>query len=122
DRVTGEYVLQQVALKSQGLEVTTRLAKAEDGALTLRNALSSQKEPLNQLLGRAIATEFQVDPIPEITPYETDLAVAHARALGQRPEVRESRLKLKHAELDRRTKKSEFIPDLTLFSRYICPL
>jgi outer membrane protein len=121
DRVTGEYVLQQVALKSQGLEVTTRLAKAEYDSLTLRNALSSQKEHLNQLLGRSITTEFQVNPIPEITPYETDLAVAHARALEQRPEVRESRLKLKQAELDRRSKKSEFIPDVSLSYRYISP-
>jgi outer membrane protein len=121
DRVTSDYVLQQVALKSQGLEVKTRLARTEVDVLTLQNALSSQKERLNQLLGRAIATEFQVSSIPEMTPFEVDLAAAQARALEQRSEVRESRLKLKQAELDRRSKKSEFIPDLSLSYRYISP-
>lgn len=121
DRVTGEYVLQLVALKSQGLEVKTRLARAEYDALTLQNALSSQKERLNQLLGRAITTEFRVSPIPEMTPFEMDLAAAQVGAQEQRPEVREARLKLKQAELDRRVKKSEFIPDISLSYRYISP-
>lgn len=121
DRVTGEYVLQLVALKSQGLEVKTRLAKAEYDALTFQNALSSQKERLNQLLGRAITTEFRVNPIPEMSPFEMDLAAAQGRAREQRPEVREARLKLKQAELDRRVKKSEFIPDISLSYRFISP-
>jgi len=122
DRVTGEYVLQLVALKSQGLEVKTRLAKAEYDALTLRNAVSSQKERLNQLLGRVITTGFRVNPIPEMTPYEMDLAAAQGRAREQRPELREARLKLKQAELDRRVKKSEFIPDISLSYRFISPI
>jgi outer membrane protein len=121
DRVTGEYVLQLVALKSQGLEVKTRLARAEYDALTLQNALSTQKEHLNQLLGRAITTEFRVSPIPEITPIETNLPGAQVQALEQRPETRESRLKLKQAELDRRVKKAEWIPDVSLSYRYISP-
>lgn len=43
DRVTGDYVVQQVALKSEGLEVKTRLAKSEYEATTLRDQLASQK-------------------------------------------------------------------------------
>jgi len=121
DRVTGEYVLQLVALKSQGLEVKARLAKAEHDALTLQNALSSQKENLNQLLGRAITTEFRASPIPEMAPFEVDLAAAQERARAQRPEVKEARLKLKQAELDRRVKKAEYIPDLSLSYRYLSP-
>jgi len=121
DRVTGEYVLQLVALKSQGLEVKTRLARAEYDSLTLQNALSSQKERLNQLLGRAITTEFRVSPIPEMTPLEMDLTGAQVRAREQRPEVREAQLKLKQAELDRRVKKSELIPDISLSYRFISP-
>src|SRR5262245_61702205 len=50
DRVTGEYIVQQVALKAEGLEVKTRLAKTEYDASTLRDQLASQKEQLNQLL------------------------------------------------------------------------
>jgi len=44
ERVTGEYVLQQVVLKSDYLQVQTRLAKAEYEALDLTNRLSTQKE------------------------------------------------------------------------------
>src|SRR2546425_2349237 len=43
DRVTGEYVLQQVVLKSDHLQVQTRLARAEYEALDLTNRLSRQK-------------------------------------------------------------------------------
>lgn len=121
DRVTEERVLQQVALKSEGLEVKTRLARAELETLSLQNAMSSQEERLNQLIGRPITSKFRVSPIPEMTPFEMDLTAAQARALEQRPEVREARLRQKQAGLDRRIKKAEFIPDLSLSYRYISP-
>src|SRR5436190_19484696 len=50
DRVTGEFVLQQVVLKSDHLQVQSRLARAEYEALDLTNRLSTQKEQLNKLL------------------------------------------------------------------------
>src|SRR6266403_648773 len=53
DRVTGEYVLQQVVLKSDHLQVKTRLAKAEYEALDLTNRLTTQKEQLNNDLNSA---------------------------------------------------------------------
>jgi outer membrane protein TolC len=113
DRVTDECVLRQVALKSEGLEVKTRLAKAELETLSLRNSMSSQQERLNQLIGRPITSKFRVSPMPEMTPFEMDLTVAQARALEQRSEAREARLRQKQAGLDRRIKKAEFIPDLS---------
>lgn len=121
DRVTGDYVLQQVALKSQGLEVKAQLAKAEYDALKLRNTARSQKERLNQLLGQPIDTDFVVSPMPALTPFDVDLAAAQARAREQRPELRQALLKRKQAELDRRSKKAEFIPDVSLSYRYISP-
>jgi outer membrane protein TolC len=54
DRVTGEYVAQQVALKTDLMDVQTRVAKAEYEVLTLTNALTAQKEQLNHLLGRDV--------------------------------------------------------------------
>jgi outer membrane protein TolC len=50
---------------------------------------------------------------------ETDLVEARERALTQRPEVREARLKIQQANLDRRAKKSEFIPDVSLTFNYV---
>src|ERR1044071_7779282 len=60
DRVTGDYVAQQVAVKSDSLEVKTRLAKTEYEALNLTNQLATQKEKLNNLLGRDVRTDFRV--------------------------------------------------------------
>lgn len=122
DRVTDQYVLQQVALKSQSLEVKTRLAKAEYDALALRNPLQTQKEQLNSLMGRDLQTEFSVSPVPEATGIETDLAGARKLALEQRPELTEARLKVRQAEYDWRIKKSEYIPDVSLSFSYVSPV
>jgi outer membrane protein len=122
DRLTEEYVTQKVALKSEHLEVKTRLAKAEYQMLTLSNLLATQKEQLNSLLGRDIRTEFTVRPVPEVTGLESDLEAARKFSLEHRPEIRESELRLKQGELDRRAKKLESIPDVSLSLSYLAPL
>jgi outer membrane protein TolC len=114
DRVTGEYVLQQVVLKSDHLQVQTRLAKAEYEALDLTNRLSTQKEQLNKLLGRDLLTDFSVGPVAEATIFEYDISSSRRRALEQRPEPSEARLKIEQAKLDKRLKKSEYIPDVSV--------
>jgi outer membrane protein TolC len=121
ERVTGDYVAQQVALKADDLEVKTRLAKTESEELTVSNRLTTLKEQLNQLLGRDIRTEFRVSAIPESTLFETDLVAARTRALDQRPEIREARLRVQQAELDKRVKKSEYIPDVSMAFTYASP-
>jgi outer membrane protein TolC len=121
DRVTGEYVVQQVALKSESLEVRTRLEKAKYDALTLGDQLATQKEQLNQLLGRATQTEFSVSPVPALSGYETDMAAAREQALQQRPEIKEAQLKIKQAVYERKIKKSEFIPEVGLAFNYVSP-
>ena len=121
DRVTGEYVIQQVALKTEHMDVQTRLAKAEYEVLTIHNQLLAQKEQLNHLLGRDVRTEFAVSSGEETVlavMRETDLVQARERALAHRPEIREARLRVKQAQLDKRIKKSEFIPDVSLTVNY----
>src|SRR6266498_1855990 len=100
DRVTGEFVLQQVVLKSDHLQVQTRLAK--------------QKEQLNKLLGRNVLTDFSISPVAEVTVIEYDISASRRRALEQRPELSEARLKIEQAKLDKRLKKSEYIPDVSV--------
>src|SRR5262249_29989433 len=72
NRVTGDYVVQQVALKADELDVKTRLVKTETEALTVSNQLDTFKEQLNQLMGRDIGTEFRVNPAPELSSFEMD--------------------------------------------------
>jgi outer membrane protein TolC len=121
DRVTGENVAQKVALKADGLEVKTRLAKTETEELTVSNQLATLKEQFNQLLGRDINTEFRISAAPELLSPEMDVAAARTRALAQRPEIREAQLRVKQAELDRRAKKTEYIPDVSLGVTYASP-
>jgi len=121
ERVTGDYVAQQVALKADDLEVKTRLAKTETEELTVANKLSTLKEQLNQLMGRDIRTEFRVATVPEQSSFETDLPTARERALDQRPEIREAKLRVQQAELDKRVKKSEYIPDVSAAITYASP-
>jgi outer membrane protein TolC len=121
DRVTGEYVVQQVALKTELMDVQTRLAKAEYELLTIDNQLLSQKEQLNHLLGRDVNTQFAVSSGEETAlavMRETDLLAARERALANRPEIREAKLRVEQAKLDKRIKKSEFIPDVSLTVNY----
>ena len=114
DRVTGEFVLQQVVLKSDHLEVQTRLAKAEYEAVDLTNRVSTQKEQLNKLLGRNVLTDFSVSPAADATVFEGDISASRHRALEQRPELNEARLRIEQAKLDKRLKKSEYIPDVSV--------
>jgi hypothetical protein len=110
---------QQVALKSDSLEVKTRLAKAEYEALDLTNKLATQKEQLNNLLGRDVRRDFRASAVPDAADFGFDLSSARRRALDQRPELRAGRLKVKQAEVDRRIKKSEYIPDVSLGFTYL---
>lgn len=119
DRVTADNVAQQVSLKADSLEVKTRLAKAEYEALNLTNQLATEKEQLNNLLGRDVRAEFRVAGVPDAGGFETDLALARSRALDQRPELREARLKVRQSEVERRIKKSEYIPDVSLGFTYM---
>jgi outer membrane protein TolC len=124
DRVTEAYVVQQVALKSDQLEVQASLAKAEYEMLTLNNLLATQKEQLNSLLGRDVRTEFVLGDGLETAQFvmrETDLKAARTRALAQRPEIASARLKVGQAKTDKRIKKSEFLPDVSLTVNYLSP-
>jgi outer membrane protein TolC len=125
NRITEAYVVERVALKPDLLDVQTKLAKAEYDLLVLNNLLSSQKEQLNHLLGRDVRTDFNPTPVLETAQFlmrETDLLAARERALEQRPEIREARVKVKQADYDRRIKKSEFIPDISLSFNYLSPI
>ena len=113
DRVTGEFVAQQVALRGDQLQIQTRLAKAEYDMADLGNRLATQKEQLNRLLGRDVFTEFGVTSVSQTIVFEADAAAARRRAVEQRPELKQARLQVEQAKLDRRIKKSEYIPDVS---------
>jgi outer membrane protein TolC len=112
-RLTENYVAGEVVLKAELLEVQTRLAKAEQSVSTLLDQEATGKEQLNQLLGRDVQTDFRVQAVLEMAGDMPDPQEARQKALAQRPEIRQARLKQTQAEQDLRAKKAEYIPDLS---------
>ena len=117
-RVTIQYVSEKTVLRADALEVDARLAKARYELSVAEHGLATQREALNQLLGRDVATAFRVEFVPEQDSNDLTLASARQEALANRPECRQAHLKEKQAEYDRRLAKAEYIPDLSLSVRY----
>jgi len=118
-RVTAKYYVEQTVLQADALEVDARLAKAQYDLSVAENGLATQREHLNQLLGRDLTTPFRVDFMPETEAADIPLQVARERAERSRPEIKQAQLKQKQAEYDRRIAKAEYIPDLSVSVRYL---
>ena len=114
DRTTEQYVTEKTALKSDSMDVKAKIAQEEYNNMMLRDSLASQKEQLNDFLGRDIRTDFSVAEVPEATIIEASLDAAQAQALSARPELAEARLTVQQAELNRRITKTQYIPDVSL--------
>jgi outer membrane protein len=125
DRLTTDYVAQQTALRADLLDAKAGLARAEYSAISLRNGLSSQKEQLNTLLGRDVSTEFELAEASAtgdaLIADQGTRDAAQTKARADRPELREARLRVEQADLDRRSKRAEYIPDVSLTVTYLSP-
>jgi outer membrane protein TolC len=117
-RVTTQYSVQQVVLRAEALEVDARLAKTRYELRVAEDGLATQREQLNQLLGRDLTTTFRVETMPEHEATALTLDAARQRAADSRPEIRQADLKERQAEYDRRIAKAEYIPDLSVSLRY----
>jgi outer membrane protein TolC len=116
---TDRNLVEQAALKGDSLAVKAKLSQQRYQLLILRDSLESQKESLNQLLGRDLNAEFSVEAQPLPSDSEIDLAVARQEALKQRAEIREARLQTKKAEVQVRRQRAEHIPDFSLDFTYL---
>lgn len=121
DRVAAERVDRQAALQSEELDVKARIARVEYESAMQRHDLAARKEQLNDLLGRDLRTEFSARALPEDPLTTPGLKAARERALAERAEIREARLRIREAEADRDLKKSERIPEVTADLQYMSP-
>jgi outer membrane protein TolC len=117
-RVTVRYRAEQTVLKADALEIDARLARSRYDLSLADNELATQREHLNQLLGRDLNTPFRAEPILLDDEQGLTLQTARQRASENRPEIRQAHLKEKQAEYDRRAAKAEYIPDLSVSVRY----
>ncbi len=117
--LTDRNLAEQTVLKSDSLSVKAKLSQQRYQLLVLQDTLASQKEALNHLLGRELATDFSVEDQPLPTPEELDLAAARKEAAKQRSEIREARLQTEKTELDVRREHAEYLPDISLQMSYI---
>ena len=118
-RVTTQYRVQEVVLRAEALEVDARLARSRYELSAAENGLATQREQLNQLLGRELTTEFRVHAIQEDSSGGLTLDAARQRAIDSRPEIRQADLKSQQADYERRLAKAEYLPDLSVSARYL---
>jgi outer membrane protein TolC len=114
DREITQDTVQRVALRADSLDVKVQLAQAEYALLKLTNPLETQKQELNRLMGREPDMDFEVDPLAATDFTMPTLEEAYAKALETRPEARLANLQVRKAELERRIKNAERIPDVNL--------
>lgn len=122
DRVARDYLSQEAVLKSDSLQAKAQLAQARYQIIQLHDTLETQKEQLNELLGRDLDIPFRTEPVPPITPAEMDLKVARQTALAQRPEVKEAAIDVSRADYDRKLAKAKYIPDVGAAIHYLEPI
>ena len=118
-RVTTVYVSEQTQLRADLLRVEARLSHAQYEQTTAEYQLSTEKERLNLLMGRSVDTAFDVIPDADLHMEVPSQADALATALRLRPDLRGAQLQIDRADLDRRAKKAEYIPDISLSAGYI---
>lgn len=88
-------------------------------ALTLRDQLATLKQQMGVLVATDVDPDTVFAPVAELPDGSVDLAAATTSALGDRPDVREARLKVIEAEDAVKSKKAEFLPDVSLVGRVI---
>ncbi|HUL35255.1 MAG TPA: TolC family protein [Candidatus Eisenbacteria bacterium] len=121
DRTTEQFLKEKTVLQYQSTGVKAQLAQAELQLVTLQDTLQTQKENLNNLLGRDVRTDFRVSGVPGPLPEEQDLESARRIALENRTEVRQAQFKIDQAVFSRRLQKAQYIPEIGGQYMYFSP-
>jgi outer membrane protein len=111
ERELANKVEEQTVLSYELLEVQARLAQARQEALTDRSTIASQKEQLNNLMGRDPMEPFQVAGALNPAALLVDGETAREIALDRRPEMREALLRVDLAENNVDIAEFDYIPD-----------
>ncbi len=118
-QLVDRYVEERSALEYEAMEVNSRLAKAKHEAFSQGNTLKTQKEQMNLLLARPLDTPFRVSPLPDSDMLNLKPTQVVDKALNQRPDIHEARLKVKHENISHEIKKLEYVPTVDFRVSYL---
>ena len=121
ERISTQYVAEQVVLKSELLQIKAKLAQEQLSLLKLQDKLATAKDALNNLMGRDIHTPFRTAPAAELSPEEENLPTAESKALERNSDIKEAEITTKQAENMVRQTKAKYLPDLDLSVHYLSP-
>lgn len=120
-QLTDRRFSQHAALEADRLTIKAEVAKANYQLTIVEDKLADSKEALNHLLGRNLQTEFSVEPIASTLLEEQDLTTARANALQHRPEMKIASNRMRQAELQTKSEKTHYIPDIAIQASYVTP-
>ncbi len=120
DAVTDRYLAEGVVLRPDALEVKARLARERQRLAASESALGTQREHLNQLMGRDVTTPLRVSKLSELAAPGAGLTLetARERAHASRAEIRAASLRTVQADTARKLAWAGWIPDLSLTASY----
>ncbi len=121
-QLTDRRFSQHTALEADRLSVKAEVAKATYQLTTIEDRLADSKEALNHLLGRSLRTEFSVEQVASTLLEEQDLVTARANALQHRPEIKIASNRMHQAELETKSEKTHYIPDIAIQASYLSPV
>ncbi|HWO37780.1 MAG TPA: TolC family protein, partial [Candidatus Acidoferrum sp.] len=121
-QLTERRFSQHAALDADRLDVKAEVAKAAYQQTIIEDKLADSKESLNHLLGRSVQTEFSVEPVAATLPEERELAAARANAVEHRPEMKIAENRRRQAELETKSEKTHYIPDIAIQASYVSPV
>ncbi|HTP67323.1 MAG TPA: TolC family protein [Dongiaceae bacterium] len=121
DLTTDEYLKEKTVLPYQSTGVKAQLAQAELQVVTLQDTMQTQKENLNVLMARDLRTDYRLSTVPDELPEETSLEAARQRALDNRSEIRQARIKVDQAIYSRRIQKAQYIPQVGIQYLFFSP-
>jgi outer membrane protein TolC len=121
DRTTTAYLQQKTVLQYQSTGVKVQLAQAELQVVTLQDTFETQKENLNDLMGRDIRTDFTLSGVPEALPQEQSIELARESAQANRTEIRQAQIKIDQAVYAKRLQKAQYIPEVGIQYLFFSP-
>ncbi|HMJ63644.1 MAG TPA: TolC family protein [Bryobacteraceae bacterium] len=119
NRLAVEHKKTETILESDLLRSGVQLLKTENSIGEAADQLAGAAEKLNDLMGRDIHTQFRVSDVSNVDTGEETPEAIETRALENRPDVKKAQLQVRQAAYDRRAKKAEYIPEVSLAINYL---